>query len=61
MSEYQLNPIEQAKREKLRQEKPMVYDKIMQIPERHKNGIATPIIDIAYSYACDLSCDHCTA
>lgn len=61
MSEYQLNPIEQAKREKLRMEKPLVYEKIMKIPERHANGIATPIVDVAYSYACDLSCDHCTA
>jgi hypothetical protein len=31
MSEYQLNPIEQAKREKLRLEKPLVYEKIMKI------------------------------
>lgn len=56
-----LNEIEQAKREKLKREKPQVFEKIMKIPERHSQGIATPIIDIAYSYACDLTCDHCTA
>ena len=56
-----LNPIEQAKRDKLKQEKPMVFEKIMKIPERHSVGLATPIIDIAYNYGCDLSCDHCTA
>jgi MoaA/NifB/PqqE/SkfB family radical SAM enzyme len=56
-----LNAIEQAKREKLKREKPLVFEKIMKIPERHAQGIATPIIDIAYSYGCDLSCDHCTA
>lgn len=56
-----LNEIEQAKREKLRREKPLVFEKIMKISERHSQGIATPIIDIVYSYACDLTCDHCTA
>lgn len=56
-----LTELEQAKREKLRREKPQVLEKILKIAERHSQGIATPIIDIAYSYACDLSCDHCTA
>ena len=56
-----LKELEQAKREKLRKEKPLVFDKILKIAERHAQGIATPIIDIAYSYGCDLSCDHCTA
>lgn len=56
-----LQQIEQAKREKLQREKPLVFEKIMKIKERHAAGIATPIIDIAYSYICNLSCDHCTA
>ncbi len=56
-----LQQIEQAKREKLRSEKPLVYDKIIKISDRHSRGIATPIIDIAYSYICNLSCSHCTA
>lgn len=53
--------IENAKRAKLRQEKPAVYDKVIKIAERHQQGIATPIIDIAYNYACNLKCQHCTA
>ncbi|MBF0385202.1 MAG: radical SAM protein [Candidatus Omnitrophica bacterium] len=53
--------IENAKREKLRREKPAVYDKVIKIAERHQQGIATPIIDIAYNYACNLKCLHCTA
>lgn len=53
--------IESAKRAKLRQEKPLVYDKVIKIAERHEQGIATPIIDIAYNYACNLKCQHCTA
>lgn len=53
--------LEQAKREKLIREKPQVFEKIRKIEERHKLGIATPIIDIAYSYECNLRCRHCTA
>jgi MoaA/NifB/PqqE/SkfB family radical SAM enzyme len=53
--------LEQAKREKLMREKPQVFEKIRKIEERHKLGIATPIIDIAYDYACNLRCQHCTA
>ena len=67
MSERQTaNPVlekelEQAKREKLRREKPLVFDKVIKIEERYRSGIATPIIDVAYSYVCNLSCAHCTA
>lgn len=53
--------LEQAKREKLMREKPQVFEKIRQIEGRHKQGVATPIIDIAYSFACNLRCQHCTA
>jgi MoaA/NifB/PqqE/SkfB family radical SAM enzyme len=53
--------LEQAKRAKLQREKPQVFEKIRNIEERHRQGIATPIIDIAYSYACNLRCLHCTA
>lgn len=53
--------LEQAKREKLKREKPQVFEKIKMIAERHKQGLATPIIDISYSYACNLHCQHCTA
>lgn len=53
--------LEQAKRAKLKREKPLVFEKIIKIEERYNIEIATPIIDIAYSYACNLSCHHCTA
>lgn len=55
----QLTPAEQAKREALRRKKPLVYEKIIKLAERHKQDIPTPIIDIAYNYACDLKCSHC--
>ena len=53
--------IEKQKREKLKREKPQVFEKVIKIEERFRQGIATPIIDIAYSYACNLNCQHCTA
>lgn len=53
--------LEQAKRQKLIREKPQVFEKIRKIEDRFKQGIATPIIDIAYRYACNLKCQHCTA
>jgi len=53
--------IEDTRRAKLRREKPAVYEKVINIAERHQQGIATPIIDIAYNYICNLKCRHCTA
>ena len=53
--------LERQKREKLKREKPYVFEKVLKIEERFKQGIPTPIIDIAYNYACNLKCRHCTA
>jgi MoaA/NifB/PqqE/SkfB family radical SAM enzyme len=53
--------IELQKREKLKRDKPQVFEKILKIEERTKHGIPTPIIDIAYDYVCNLRCRHCTA
>lgn len=53
--------IEQQKRAKLKAEKPAVYEKVLRIAERYDRGIPTPIIDIAYHYACNLKCNHCSA
>lgn len=52
---------EKEKREKLQREKPQVLERLKMINERAKNGIATPMIDIAYNYACNLKCNHCAA
>lgn len=51
--------IENAKREKLKREKPLVFEKILKIEERFKAGIPTPSIDICYNRACNLKCQHC--
>lgn len=53
--------IEEAKRDKLRQEKPLVYEKMLQITEREKRGEWTCRIDIGFNYACNLHCEHCMA
>jgi len=50
---------ENEKRDKLSQEKPLVFAKIIKVAERFKAGIPTPVIDICYSRACNLKCKHC--
>jgi len=53
--------IEKSRRAKLQSEKPLVLERLKKINERLHMGIATPMIDIAYSYACNLKCQHCAA
>lgn len=49
-------------RERLKREKPLVYEKLTKLDQRVKAGEAPPpVIEIAYRYACNLSCDHCFA
>jgi MoaA/NifB/PqqE/SkfB family radical SAM enzyme len=51
--------IENSKREKLKREKPFVYDKILKLNEKFSRGESIAIIDIAYDYICNLKCNHC--
>ncbi len=53
--------IEQFKRERLKREKPLVYEKIIKVAEKEKKGEFTSRIDIGYNYACNLNCKHCMA
>ena len=53
--------IEKIKREKLKKEKPLVYEKIIKLAEKEKKGECTSRIDIGYNYACNLKCEHCMA
>lgn len=55
-----LTLIEQEKREKLRRNKPLVYDKVMRYDERLANGESIAIIQFQYSYACNFHCAHCS-
>lgn len=54
-----LKELENQKRERLKKEKPFVFEKIIQLEQRFKSGLATPVIDIEYSEACNLKCKHC--
>ncbi len=59
--QLQRQSVENAKRAKLRREKPLALEKLLKINEREANHIATPMIDIAYRYTCNLHCKHCAA
>lgn len=50
---------ENPKREKLKREKPLVFEKILKLKERNEAGMATPVIDIGYNLACNFKCRHC--
>lgn len=52
---------ENAKRKKLKREKPLVYEKIIKLADMEKRGECTSRIDIGYNYACNLKCKHCMA
>lgn len=52
---------EKFRRDRLQREKPFVLERLKKINERLRRGIATPMIDIAYNYACNLKCQHCAA
>lgn len=51
--------MEKERRKKLRLEKPLVYEKIINYAEKEKRGEPTPIIDFSYDYACNMKCAHC--
>ena len=51
--------IENSKRQKLKREKPLVFEKILKLNERFNAGLATPVVDIGYNLACNFKCKHC--
>lgn len=53
--------MENTKREKLKREKPLVYEKIIRLDEKSARGECISRIDIAYDYICNLKCEHCMA
>jgi len=56
-----MNELEKTKREKIKRDKPLVYEKMLKIVERERNGELVCRIDIGYNYACNLRCQHCMA
>ncbi len=55
-----LKPTEVAKRNKLKNEKPYVYEKIMKFDEKIRRGESIAIIQFQYNYACNFRCVHCS-
>jgi MoaA/NifB/PqqE/SkfB family radical SAM enzyme len=49
-----------SKRNKLKEEKPYVYEKIMKFDEKIKRGESIAIIQFQYNYKCNFTCQHCS-
>lgn len=57
--EKTLQPSEVEKRNRLKQEKPYVYEKIMLFDEKVKRGESIAILQFQYDYRCNFRCQHC--
>lgn len=56
----QLTAAEAANRNKLKDEKPYVYEKIQKFEEKMRRGESIAIIQFQYNYACNFRCEHCS-
>lgn len=48
------------KRNRLKQEKPLVYDKVTKFAEKFRKGEPFPIIQLHWRYFCNFRCEHCS-
>ncbi len=53
-------PVENARRAKLKAEKPLVYEKIIKYDEKFKKGESIALIDFCFDYKCNMHCKHCS-
>lgn len=60
MKDLKLKPEEANKRNKLKEEKPYVYEKISKFHEKIKGGESIAIIQFQYNYICNFRCQHCS-
>ena len=60
MSNINLKPAEENNRNKLKDEKPYVYEKMIKLEEKYKNGESIAIIQFQYNYQCNFKCEHCS-
>jgi len=56
-----LSKSEQEKRNKLKREKPYVYEKIIKYKEKVERGESIAILQFQYDYRCNFACTHCSA
>jgi MoaA/NifB/PqqE/SkfB family radical SAM enzyme len=60
MENKNLKPQEIANRNKLKDTKPYVYEKMIKLEEKIKNGESIAIIQFQYNYNCNFRCEHCS-
>lgn len=56
---HEITAEEHNRRDKLRNEKPYVFEKIRKYDEKIKRGESVAIIQFQYDYACNFQCHHC--
>ena len=56
----ELNSVEQSRRNYLKEQKPRVYEKVMQFSDKVARGESIAIIQFQYDYTCNLRCQHCS-
>lgn len=60
INEETRKPIENARRAKLKAEKPLVYEKIIKYDEKFARGESIALIDFCFDYKCNMHCQHCS-
>ncbi len=60
LNQKKLKQSEAEKRNKLKEEKPYVYEKMIKLQEKYKRGESIAIIQFQYNYACNFHCQHCS-
>lgn len=51
---------EGKKRNRVKEEKPRVYEKMLKFPEKIKRGESIAIIQFQYNFTCNFRCQHCS-
>jgi MoaA/NifB/PqqE/SkfB family radical SAM enzyme len=59
--ERELNTQEREKRNKLKREKPYVYEKMTRYKEKVEKNESIAILQFQYDYRCNFACTHCSA
>jgi len=60
MAVQKLKSKETNRRNKLKEKKPYVYEKIMKFDAKLRRGESIAIIQFQYNYTCNLRCQHCS-
>lgn len=55
-----LNEKELAGRNYLKENKPLVYEKVSKFEEKYRRGESIAIIQLQYRYMCNMACKHCS-